>query len=964
MNKKSIFLILALTLSAPCFAQSPFVPRIWGDWQQWGKQADNHYLNPVLPADFSDIDCIEHEGTYYAISSTFQYSPGMVILKSHDMVQWEICGHAVPDISQISEAMTYRVMDRYARGIWAGAIRRHEGKFYVYFGCPDEGLFMTTAPSVEGPWAPLHKMSIGGGWDDPCPLFDDDGNAYLVATHYADNYKSYIFKMTPDGRDVILSTATLVNEGAGREANKLYRFGQNYYHLYSEVDHTGRYLMMQRAASPMGPYTEKRRLAHTQRQWNEPNQGGLLQDKAGNWFFLTHHGTGDWGGRQVSLLPVTWQDGWPVIGQPDKEGLGTMVLRHPMPQTEAAASPRREHRSTSFYDLAWEWNYHPRTEYYSLNKKSLTLRAFRPLEQDNLLKAGNTLTQRSWQTATNEVSVRLDIRQMADGQRSGLCHYSRNWSEFGVQMTDGRRTLYYRTNDSEQLAIATHLSDYIYLRSTWSLDGLCRYAYSTDGKTYHDIGVCYPLEWGHYRGDRWGLFTYNNLRDAGSATFDRYSYVASSQSPEPENVFGHALVPDMIADASITQFGDTFYCYATTDGYGRGLETSGPPVVWKSTDFVHWSFQGTYFPQAYTEKYWAPSKAVFHRGKYYIYPTVNGYMYPAVADSPDGPFRLIKGDSFSVEARLWPKDKVHAIDTELFIDDDGRAYAFWGSRNVATLRPDMATIDSMYTIPTRRTEYSEGPIVFKRKGIYYYLYTIGGNENYEYYYQLSRHSPLGPWETPANDLVCTTDLRTGVFGPGHGCVFNPNGTDDYYLAFLEFGRNSTNRQTYVNRLLFNADGTIRPVEVTLDGVGALRPVTKSNRIQPSRVEASSVATAHLIRHFSDHRCRRTEHFLPRFAADAANGSRWMAADGDSLPWMQLDFGTATPMTRSELHFVRPTAGHAYRLEGSLDGRQWHEISCHQLEKCSPHTDSIPQSYRYLRVTILAGEKGIWEWAVY
>ena len=102
------------------------------------------------------------------------------------------------------------------------------------------------------------------------------------------------------------------------------------------------------------------------------------------------------------------------------------------------------------------------------------------------------------------------------------------------------------------------------------------------------------------------------------------------------NPFGNALIPDMIADASIQEIEGMFYCYATTDGYGQGLETSGPPVVWKSNDFVHWSFEGTYFPSAMKEKYWAPSKAIFANGKYYIYPTINGYMYPAVSNNPRG----------------------------------------------------------------------------------------------------------------------------------------------------------------------------------------------------------------------------------------------------------------------------------------------------------------------------------------
>ena len=308
------------------------------------------------------------------------------------------------------------------------------------------------------------------------------------------------------------------------------------------------------------------------------------------------------------------------------------------------------------------------------------------------------------------------------------------------------------------------------------------------------------------------------------------------------NPFGHALVPDMIADASIQLIGDTFYCYATTDGYGRGLETSGPPVVWKSKDFVHWSFEGTYFPSAENEKYWAPSKAVRRDDKWYIYPTVNGYMHVGVADSPDGPFRLVGGTDrfekpYSPTGTLRQGDDRGGIDAEVFVDDDGQAYVFWGGRHVARLAEDMRTLSDVKTLETRRKEYSEGPVFFKRKGIYYYLYTIGGDECYEYYYMMSRTSPMGPYEVPEEDRVSTTSVSRGVFGPGHGCVFDDG--RDYYFAFLEFGRNSTNRQTYVNRLEFNEDGSIRPVEVTLDGVGALRKVPQEKELRPQAVTASS-----------------------------------------------------------------------------------------------------------------------------
>lgn len=438
----------------------------------------------------------------------------------------------------------------------------------------------------------------------------------------------------------------------------------------------------------------------------------------------------------------------------------------------------------------------------------------------------------------------------------------------------------------------------------------------------------------------------------------------------PNNPFGNALIPDMIADASIQEINGIFYCYATTDGYGRGLETSGPPVVWKSKDFVHWSFDGTYFPSAITEKYWAPSKVVSANGKYYIYPTINGYMYPAVADSPDGPFRLARGrDEFHkpfTASTLLQTETPDGIDAEVFIDDDGQAYVFWGGRHIAKLDKDMITVDSdVRVISTPRKEYSEGPIFFKRKGIYYYLYTIGGDEKYQYAYVMSKVSPMGPFEFPKLDIVSTTDYKKGIFGPGHGCVFNIKGTDDYYFAFLEFGRRSTNRQTYVSRLEFNEDGTIRPVELSLNGVGALRKARQEKKLKVDTVYASSTATPLYIEPMKDTLCRRTEYFVPDFAVDGANGSRWMAIDRDAGNWIVADLGAVRKVSRSEIYFVRPTAGHAYLIEGSTDGKVWQSCGGHEdVRMQSPHIDALDREYRYLRIKISKGIVGIWEWNIY
>src|SRR5579862_194498 len=155
--KRRILLLVAVAFLSPLVslsaAEQP--PTRWGDWPLWGDQKDGTYRNPVLPGDYSDIDCIRVGSDYYAISSTFQYSPGMVILHSKDLVNWSIVGHAINDLTEISPELNWDRMNRYARGVWAGAIRYHDGKFWVYFGTPDEGYFMTTAESPAGPWEPL-----------------------------------------------------------------------------------------------------------------------------------------------------------------------------------------------------------------------------------------------------------------------------------------------------------------------------------------------------------------------------------------------------------------------------------------------------------------------------------------------------------------------------------------------------------------------------------------------------------------------------------------------------------------------------------------------------------------------------------------------------------------------------------------------------------------------------------------
>ena len=504
-----------------------------GNRGAWGDRGDGTYLNPILPGDYSDIDAIRVDDDYYAISSTLHLSPGMAVLHSRDLVNWTIISHAVEDVTQIGPEMNSDRMNRYGRGVWAGAIRYHDGKYWIYFGAPDEGIFMTTAEDPAGPWAPLHQVWATSGWNDTCPFWDDDGQGYLATTRFAEDsgtgvrYNIHLFEMSDDGRSLRRSTDRVLYQSRGSEASKLYKIKGRYYHYFSEVTGEGRVPMMRRARRLDGTW-ETRQIGHVDRQVDrEPNQGGLIELPSGAWWFLTHQGTGAWEGRTMCLLPVTWIDGWPIIGKVGENGIGDMVWKavKPIQGMPSILPPTDDDFRSPELGEQWEWNHQPRSDKWSLTERPgyLRLHAFPPLKADDLMLAGNTLSQRAMAALDNEVSLEVDIGGMADGQVAGLCHFASTYGWLGVRQENGRRTLVFNNNGSATEGPKIEV-DRLWLRSTWDQDGVSHFSYSVDGETFAGFGETYQLTWGHYRGDRVGAFTYNNRGEVGFLDVDAFRH--------------------------------------------------------------------------------------------------------------------------------------------------------------------------------------------------------------------------------------------------------------------------------------------------------------------------------------------------------------------------------------------------------------------------------------------------------
>lgn len=491
------------------------------------------------------------------------------------------------------------------------------------------------------------------------------------------------------------------------------------------------------------------------------------------------------------------------------------------------------------------------------------------------------------------------------------------------------------------------------------------------------------------------------------------------------------LIPDNVADPSVSKFGDTYYLYGTTD-LDYGLERAGTPVVWKSKDFVNWSFEGSHIQgfdwskgYEYTNnkgekkkgyfRYWAPGRVIEQDGKYYLYatfvkPDESMGTYVLTADRPDGAFRFAEGEGLLApgeglldsgeravpEARVIPEARglvsregradspaiINDIDGEPFIDDDGTGYIFWRRRNGARLSADRLHLEGeTVTLKTARQGYSEGPVMFKRKGIYYYIYTLSGHQNYANAYMMSHESPLTGFVKPdGNDIFLFSSPENQVWGPGHGNVFYDEGKDEYIFLYLEYGDGGTTRQVYANRMEFNDDGTIRTLIPDMRGVGYLAAPqeTRTNLSLQSHFYASSEKAPRtsvvnietqpnqpLPEKGSVKSCTRTHTYQAAHVADESNGTRWMAADTDSSPFITVDLKEIRKVGECQFYFTRPTEGHTWRLEKSTDGKHW--VTCAEQGKvqvCSPHIAKGIGETRYLRLHIRRGDTGLWEWKIY
>lgn len=527
-----------------------------------GDQGDGTYRNLILFADYSDPDVIRVGDTFYMVTSTFHLNPGITILESKDLVNWSFVGHAIENMANLSQCFSFNTMTGYKGGIWAPSIRYHEGMFYIHVGGPRIGLIVCKSKDIRGPWT-VKRMKFRQPWTgtkliDCCPLWDVGGKAYFAAAEpnkSADqkwhDYHIYLFEMSPDG-ETLLDSGVVVHGGYTTEAVKLYKHGDYYYIFYSEHaadENRTRTQFAARSKNIYGPY-DRRKLIHTHGGIDKsPNQGGLVEAPDGNWWFLCHredNAPNSAVGRHLMLLPVSWQDGWPIIGvDQDGDGVGEMVWEHQKPvQGHGPYLPASSDEFDSpILGAQWQWNHQDRRDKWSLTARPgfLRLTASRPVFPGGFYRAANTLTQRLMGESSTAV-VKMDVTGMADGQYAGLCLFSKPSLLLGVYCENGVRRIRYQYAHWEPLPdassnaqddslfcedICEFAGEAVFLRMVHS-GNRARLFFSGDGKEFTPVDEPREFAFFGWRGGRVGMFSYNEFNDGGDADFAWFHYQADS----------------------------------------------------------------------------------------------------------------------------------------------------------------------------------------------------------------------------------------------------------------------------------------------------------------------------------------------------------------------------------------------------------------------------------------------------
>ena len=515
--------VICLLLCWGTVSAQSYVSQVWVSDLGNGK-----YKNPVLDADYSDPDVCRVGDDYYMTSSSFACIPALQILHSKDMVNWRIIGTA---IERLLPEERFSQM-QHGNGVWAPSIRYHQGEFYIYYGDPDTGIYMVKSKDPAGKWDNPVLVKAAKGIIDTCPLWDEDGNAYIVHGYAGSRagLKSILglIRMTPDGTQAIGESRIIFDGHIGNatiEGPKFYK-RDGWYYIFAPAGGvpTGWQTVL-RSKNIWGPYEWKIVMAQGNTNINGPHQGAWVDTPDGkeNWFF--HFQDKEAYGRVVHLQPMKWVDGWPVIGvDKDGDGCGSPVYSYKKPNVGKTYSIETPAESDEFdsleLGLQWQWQANPKPIWYFCDGGNSLLRlySYYTENQVNLWDVPNLLLQKfSTEDFTVTTKVSFAPSSKYTGERTGLVVMGADYAVLAMENRADGLILVQNVcrkadkKGKEEENASVKLSDNtLFLRVKVKKDSekeaICSFSYSVDGKKFISLGENFTAKPGKWIGAKVGLF--------------------------------------------------------------------------------------------------------------------------------------------------------------------------------------------------------------------------------------------------------------------------------------------------------------------------------------------------------------------------------------------------------------------------------------------------------------------------
>ena len=537
---------------------SRYVSQVWCP-----DNGDGTYTNPVINADYSDPDvCVGGPDgeDYYMTASSFHCTPGLPILHSRDLVNWEIVGYALGNLyeGEGNEALLshFNSQPQHGNGVWAPSIRYHDGWYYIYWGDPDFGVFMVKTQDPAGEWTKPLCIIKGQGYIDTCPLWTEDGRCYMV-NGWANSRSKYasvltVREMSADGTRPI-GQPVIVFDGNGTENRtcegpKFYKRDGWYWIMCPAGGVPDGFQLAMRSKSPYGPYEHKIVLRQGKTAINGPHQGGWVHTKFGEDWFL-HFQDKEAYGRVVHLNPVDWSTGWPIMG---KKGEPVTTYRKPrtslpsqtnLSPLSSLLSPLNPQESDEFnvptLGMQWQWhgNYDEKfgvpTAFGTFRIYTYKLSPDTNRPSPNLWEVPNMLLQKT-PADKFTATAKLRFTSKADGQMGGIIMMGLDYSALVVRRVGKEFQLVQMTcqqadkgkpQTEQVLATLTPTAedkiDYkpgihedIYLKLLVENDKagephggkpIVRFAYSLNGKKFQDCGEAFEMRQGKWIGAKFGF---------------------------------------------------------------------------------------------------------------------------------------------------------------------------------------------------------------------------------------------------------------------------------------------------------------------------------------------------------------------------------------------------------------------------------------------------------------------------